>query len=96
MYNFYYNDLLRKCGRENIELLFTDTGEYLNRFFKLYLIFSVVSEREREREREKLFLSQKQPSPQLVDNCTFITERERERAKADRVIGDCKQKTILS
>lgn len=28
MYDFYYNKLLKKCGKENIELLFTDTDSF--------------------------------------------------------------------
>lgn len=28
MYDFYYNKLLKKCGQENIELLFTDTDSF--------------------------------------------------------------------
>lgn len=28
MYDFYYNKMLKKCGRENIELLFTDTDSF--------------------------------------------------------------------
>lgn len=28
MYDFYYNTLLKKCGNENIELLFTDTDSF--------------------------------------------------------------------
>jgi hypothetical protein len=27
MFDFFYNVLLKKCGRENIELLFSDTGK---------------------------------------------------------------------
>ena len=29
MYDFYYNKMLKNCGKENIELLFSDTGNYL-------------------------------------------------------------------
>ena len=28
MYDFYYNKLLKKCGKENVELLFTDTDSF--------------------------------------------------------------------
>jgi hypothetical protein len=28
MYNFYYNQLIARCGRENIELLFSDTDSF--------------------------------------------------------------------
>ena len=28
MYDFYYNKLLKRCGRENIELLFSDTDSF--------------------------------------------------------------------
>jgi len=28
MYDFYYNKILKKCGKENIELLFTDTDSF--------------------------------------------------------------------
>jgi len=32
MFDFFYNKLLKKCGRENIEVLFSDTG---NEFYIL-------------------------------------------------------------
>jgi len=28
MYDFYYNKILKKCGKQNIELLFTDTDSF--------------------------------------------------------------------
>ena len=34
MYDFYYNKLLKSCGKQNIELLFSDTGNY--KLFKLF------------------------------------------------------------
>ena len=53
MYSFYYNDLLKKCGRDNIELLFTDTGKYLNMFFFTSYFFQLSNTNDRERKRER-------------------------------------------
>ena len=45
MYSFYYKDLLRKCGRENIELLFTDTGKHM-KILSNHLFLKSMKEKE--------------------------------------------------
>jgi hypothetical protein len=37
MFDFFYNKLLKRCGRENIEVLFSDTGENILKYNYNYI-----------------------------------------------------------